>query len=209
MRPRRALAAVLLAVAAASLAGCGGNGGEGPEAAVEATLVAAGTSGDPADCARLHTQRFLDERSLEPGEAAIVNCELETVASQDAVAETVTVSGVDLDGEAASADAAFRGGNLDGQRISFALVEESGLWKVDAIVAFVRFDREGLLEAISAEMVELAKESGEAGAAACALGWFEGRDDATLEATVTEPDPGALLELFEACLRGGEVDRSV
>lgn len=202
--PRLALVAAL---AAAGLAACGGT--DGTEAAVEATLVAAGTSADPADCERLFTQDFLDERSLEPGEAAVADCEQEALDDHDDVAESVKVTGIEVDGTRASARAAFTGGDLDRQKIEFALVEEGGRWKVDELVAFVHFDRDSMLETMTAEMVELAEETGDAKLAACLLGWIEGMDDAGLEAFVADPDQQALLEVVERCARHGGAGQTV
>lgn len=192
-------------LAAALIVGCGGDeGGAGAE--VEAAIVTAASTDDPADCERFHTQRFLEQTFGLEGEAAVAACRADVVDPEVEDAESVTVTGVEVDGTEAQADAAFVGSDLDRQTPTFGLVEEDGDWKIDELVRFVRFDREALLEALAGQMVDLARETGEPKLAACLLAWMESLEDEALEAMVTDPDRTAIEGVALDCARrlGGD-----
>jgi len=195
-----------LAAAAAVFAGCGGDGGQA--AAVTETIVTVASTEDPADCERLHTLRFMEQTYGLEGEAAVAACEVRAVDPRSEAAESVTVTKIEIDGSEARANAAFVGSDFDGQTLTIGLVEEDGGWKIDDLIRFVHFDRDRLLDAMVEEMTELAEAAGDPALPACILAWFEARDDEELEAIVVEPDPAALLSVFEDCARRTGADQS-
>jgi hypothetical protein len=151
---------LVLAPLVALLAACGGSSSKGGDdaksspddkAAVTAAIKEAATSTDPAACTRLETQRFIEQNALVQGSAALKRCREETPNAADNP-HTTNVSNVKVQGDAASAQAAFEGGNLDGQAIDLRLVKQQGRWKLDHIDDFAKFDRKRFLAALSASL---------------------------------------------------------
>jgi len=175
---------------------------------VTETIVVSASTDDPADCERLHTMRFMEQIYGIEGGAAVAACEVRAVDPRSEAAESVTVTQIEVDGEEARADAAFGGGGLDGQKLMLGLVEEDGGWKIDELIRFVHFEREGIVAAMVEEMTELAEQTGEPKLPACVLAWIEARGDEQLEAMVVEPDPAALRAVVEDCARRTGADQS-
>jgi ABC-type glycerol-3-phosphate transport system substrate-binding protein len=136
------LPALLLALAL-GLAACGG-GGESDEDKIVETIETSATSSDPADCEALATQKFMEQTEAVKGSKAVKSCE-EEAEDTEGDPESVDVSKVAVDGSQATADAAFNGGNFDGQTLSVALVEEGGDWKLDEVTGFAKFDQDKLV----------------------------------------------------------------
>jgi hypothetical protein len=126
------------------LVACGG--GESDEDKIAEVIETSATSTDPADCAALSTQAFLEQMEFSEGEEAVESCE-EDAKDTAGDPESVEVSAVEVDGSDATAEAEFVGGDFDGQVLAVALVEEDGDWKMDEIVRFAKFDQEGLASA--------------------------------------------------------------
>lgn len=61
---------------------------------------------------------------------------------------------IEIDGDSATAEAAFTGSFLDGQSVDLALVEEGDQWKLDELVGFAEFDREVFLDRFGAGLAE-------------------------------------------------------
>jgi hypothetical protein len=151
---------LILAPLVALLVACGGSssrGGDdaksapGDPAAVTAVIKEAATSTDPAACTRLETQRFVEQDTLVTGKAAVQRCRQEAPNAADNP-RTTNVSSVKVEGDRASAQAAFEGGNLDGQKIDLTLVKQQGRWKLDHIDEFAKFDRKRFLTALGGSL---------------------------------------------------------
>jgi hypothetical protein len=143
-----------LSVAAAlALSACGGDDDDGGDDAdqISEVIETAATSTDPADCTELQTQAFTEQTELETGEAAIASCE-ESAADETDNPESIEVSEVEVDGEAATANAAFTGGPFDGSTLALGLVKEGDQWKVDEITDIPEFDFEGFKAAFTEEI---------------------------------------------------------
>jgi hypothetical protein len=144
----------LLAAAPFLLAACGGDDSSQDEDDITAAIEQAGTTDEAAKCTELQTQAFTEQTEFASGEEAITTCE-ENAGDGDVAGESVEVSNVEVDGDAATAGADFSGGGLDGQTLTISLVKEGDQWKLDSLDEFVDFDKDsfasGLLEGASAD----------------------------------------------------------
>jgi hypothetical protein len=196
--PGAVLLAALLALTV-SLTACGGDD-DGDSSADEQEIIdaitASATSGDPAACTEVQTQRFTEQTSGGDagGEAAVQQCEQDAA---DAPADEVDVSNVEVDGDSATADAAITGAFLDGQTIEVALVKEGDQWKLDELVGFVEFDRDafvsGFEEGITSDQ-EVPPQAAE-----CALEQLEAQSDEELQVFLLGTDPAVEEAIFAPC----------
>ena len=141
MRKLQLLFPLALLALALGLAACGG--GESDEDKIVEVIETSTVSTDPADCEALATQTFLEQTQFSQGEEAVKSCEESAEETEDNP-DSVEVSAVQIDGSDATAEAAFVGGNFDGQTFTVALVEEDGDWKLDELTGFAEFDQEAL-----------------------------------------------------------------
>jgi len=86
----------------------------------------------------------MEQTESEKGSKAVKSCE-EEAEDTEGDPESVDVSNVEIDGSKATADAAFSGGNFDGQTLGVALVEEDSDWKLNEVTGFTEFDQEKLV----------------------------------------------------------------
>jgi hypothetical protein len=191
---RLLLPAVLLALAPFALAACGDS--ESDEDRIVETIETSATSTDPADCEALTTVAFMEQTSGGSGKEAVDECE-EEAEDTEGDPDSVEVSEVEVDGSEATAETKFEGGNLDGQKLTVALVDEDGEWKLDRLVGFVDFDREGLIAAFKEGLGE--SEDIPVAMAACILGGLEDLDDDRLESVIINNDEETFTELAEEC----------
>ena len=155
MRRRFLVPLALLAAAPFLLAACGGDDSSSQdEDDITAAIEQAGTTDEASNCTELQTQSFTEQTEFASGEEAITTCE-ESAGDGDVAGDSVEVSNVEVDGDTATAEAAFTGGGLDGQTLSISLVKEGDQWKLDSQDEFVEFDKDsfasGLLEGASAD----------------------------------------------------------
>jgi hypothetical protein len=197
--PRKSIVLLLIALAV-SLVGCGEEDG-GDASAVEAAIVTASKSNDPADCERLYTQDFLERMAYgQEGEPAVEFCEELARTEYGTPPKEVTVSSVGIDDREATAEVSFVGSSLDGQAIVFALVEEEGRWKVDRMVEFLEFDRARLLDGLRQEVSEgLPGVQDEVGA--CVIAGMETLGDDELQDMALYRDPRVGTRIIEGCVR--------
>ena len=145
VRSRLVLTAVATALVVPGLAACGwgGSGGEGEsdDQKVEAAIESALTSTGAAACSESRTAAFMEETTSETGAKAERECEA-SVQRGEGVPDAVAVSKIKVDGEGASAEVAFKGGEGDGLVLDVALVEEDGAWKIDEFLGIARLDRD-------------------------------------------------------------------
>lgn len=199
---RRLLVLLLMLVLPVILAACGGDGddggGEDEDAVTEAIEVSA-TSTDPADCTRLQTQEFMEQTTLETGEAAVEQCEEDAPKTFDDP-DSVEVSNVSVDGSDATADVAFTGGAFDGSTVSLALVEEGDQWKVNEITDIPEFDFEGFV----ASFREVATTEGELPPQVvnCIADAFTTAGAEEMKSIVVEGDAEGLNSVITPCIEG-------
>jgi hypothetical protein len=187
---KRSVTAIPVAMAVLSLAACGG--GEETEIAQAVERVA--TSGDPAVCTELQTQRFTEQVVGEglTGENAVKACEAN---AEMGVASEASVSDNEIDGDSATANAAMTGSTFDGQTLKLTLVRENEAWKLDEFVGFEAFDREAIIAAFSTEVEEFAPPK----AAECIKGSFGDLNDEQLQDYFVNPVPENVELVFAPC----------
>jgi hypothetical protein len=195
-----AIAAFLLAF---GLLGCGGNGDHGSggagEQAVRSTIESSAFSDDPASCRRLYTQEYLERMAAgAEGEAALRACEGLVSEGNQVQPREVEISDVRAGGAKASADVGFTGGTLDGQTITFALVEAQGDWRIDRMVKFVEFDRDRLLEGLKRQTTE-ATTARDRQLQSCMLERFEELDDLELQSLALNANPQGVYRIAAEC----------
>lgn len=176
------------------LSACGGS--ESDEDKIVSAIEASATSSDPADCEALGTVAFMEQTAGGSGKEAVRKCEEET-KDTSGDPDSVEVSEIQVDGSDATADAKFVGGNFDGQTLTIALVDESGDWKLDQLVGFVDFKRDGLIGSFEESLSE--GDEIPAAVRSCILEGLEELTDEELESLVINNEEDAFVELAEEC----------
>ena len=186
---------VLLLAFALGLAACGG-GGESDEDKITTTIENAATSTDPAVCDETQTLAFMEQTSGGSGKEAVKECEKEAKAGEGQP-DSVSVTKINVDGENATADAAFKGGIFDAQTLELALVEEDGDWKLNELTGFAKFDPESLVNSF-AEQIEEEPEL-EPEMASCLIEGIEELSSSELESVIVENNTAAFGQIAEGC----------
>jgi hypothetical protein len=185
---------VLPALAVLALTACGG--GSSDEDKITETIETWATTGGPHICTELETQRFVEQNSQEKGKVALKTCEKEAAGEEKA--ESAEVSNVSLDGEKATAQVAFKGGNLGSQALEIALVEEDGEWKIDFVEGFANYDGKALGEAFQRQFeVEGSELSSEQ--LTCIGGKIAGLSQSEAEEVFFGGSTGPIIELAQSC----------
>jgi hypothetical protein len=187
----------LLVLAALTLTACGGGGGSSEEDKVTETIETAATTSDPSNCTEIETLNFVEQNTKEKGKAGIKSCEEEAQAGGEP-AEAANVSNVSVNGSKATADAEFEGGELGGQTLEFALVEEGGTWKMDQIEGFAKFDGAALGEAFENGLEE-GPESLNGKQVTCIAEGIAKSSKAEAEELLFSTSSEAIEELAEGC----------
>jgi len=190
---------VLLALALC-LAACGS--GESDEDKIVEVIETSATSSDPADCEALSTQAFLEQTQLSDGTKAVESCEANAGETKDDP-DSVEVSEVEVDGTDATAEAAFVGGNFDGQTFIVALVEEDGDWKLDRLTGFAEFDQERLGTSFEEELLSEG-ESVDKALAECFGEAVRQAPQKQAEGLILDGSPQGFVELINGCAKGQE-----
>jgi len=188
------LPAVLLALAF-GLVACGG-GGESDEDKIAGAIEDAATSTDPAVCGETQTLAFMEQTTGESGKGAEKECEKEAEEGANQP-DSVSVSKVEVDGENATADAEFKGGQFDEQILELALVEEDGDWKLDEFSGFAKFDPAPFIAELSKQLEE--EPEIEPQVASCIVEGIEELSDSELESLVVENNTEPIVEIAESC----------
>lgn len=124
--PARHLLAALLAAAVLPLA-AGACGGEDTEQQITDALNAGLTSDDPkVACEQLPSSELVAKIW-----GTVENCLKIERKDEDEPAQAVEVSGIEVDGESATAFIERKGGTNDGARGALDLVKEDGEWRID------------------------------------------------------------------------------
>jgi hypothetical protein len=193
-------ASVLFCAAALALAGCGGaeGGGGGDQEEIRAVIESAGTRADPADCLRFQTQNMVEQLTKLQGEAAVRACE-EAELEDFPLPTAVTVTKIEVDGDAATAQAAYEGGPFSEQVPVLKLVEEDGEWREDEVLEFAEFDRDAFVLEFGRGLLEKAESQAERRVFGCMVGELDKLDREGLEALIVDPSPQPIVDLTLAC----------
>lgn len=191
-------ALVLLAAATALLVGCGGGEGEDAEEEIRVMIEAYADSDDPSACRLYSTLKMAEISTGRKGPEAFRECEESYDDGPDA-ADDASPRRIEADGDRATVELAFVGRVLDGQVISYALVEESGQWKFDEPLSFAVFDRDRLLLEWARAQYEEVHSRAEADLLGCAFERFERFDDEEIEKLFLRPEPEVLEQAVRLC----------
>ncbi|MGN6276210.1 MAG: hypothetical protein ACTHNP_09830 [Solirubrobacterales bacterium] len=194
MQRLRVLLLPVLLITVFGLAACGG--GESDEEKITGTIENAATSTDPAVCGETQTLKFMEQTAGGSGNEAEKECEEETKSGENNP-ESVTVSKVEAEGEKATANVEFEGGNFDGQTLEVALVKEGGDWKLNEFTGFAKFDPTQLVKVLAEKLEE--EPSIKPRVAGCIVEGLEELPKAELEALVVENNTQPIVELAEGC----------
>lgn len=197
MRRRFLAPLALLAAAPFLLAACGSDDSSQDEDDITAAIERAGTTEDASNCTEVQTQAFTEQTEFATGEEAIQTCE----ESSDVAGESVEVSSIEVDGDTATAEAAFEGGGgLEGQTLSISLVKEDDRWKLDSLAEFVEFDK----ESFASGLLEGASEDGDVPQSVldCVEQAVSDTPDEDLQDIYLSGDQQQLFSLFGPCFQG-------
>jgi hypothetical protein len=185
-----------LLVGALALAGCGGGGGDSDESKVEEVIEKSISSRSPKDCTELQTQKFDEQSAQVEGKGAIKACEEQ--AGEGEEPESTTVSGIEVDGETATAEVAVEGSDFGGQTLEVALVKDGDDWKLDQITGFAKLDQKALAEDFEKTFAE-EEDSVPPELAACVVEGFEEASQAEVEEILLSGSSKPIEELAESC----------
>jgi hypothetical protein len=191
-RSRLALIYCSVLTFAIALAACG-DGDSEEDSQIRDAIETAATSGDPAACTQVETQRFVDQISFGSGQAALKACRKE---ASETPADSIEVSDIEVDGDIATAEGAATGQIFDGQTLVISLVKEGDQWKLDQITGFAAFDRDAFNAAFAAEInggAEFPAKVDE-----CLVGQVSGLSDEELQNKLLSSDE-ALDTVFTPC----------
>jgi hypothetical protein len=192
---RLAAVVVTISLVPAALAACGGDDDSEEEDQITEVIETAATSGSPSVCAELQTQRWNEQLEGQTGEAALESCR----ENAGDPADSVEVSNIEVDGDAATAEVAVTGSFLDGSTIDVGLVREGEQWKLDQLTGFVEFDRAGF-EAAFEEEVKSDQEIPPQ-AADCIIERFKDFSDQEAQEFLIQPDASGGEEVFTPCFQ--------
>ena len=193
---------LVLLASALALSACGGGGsssssGGGEDAAIEGAIETSATSSDPSKCSEVQTQSFNETETGTTGKESLEACEEAAPGEEGALAESVTVSSIEIEGEEGAAAVAVEGGSLGGQTIAAGLQKEGEDWKVDSFFAFIKYDPASLAEGLEEALGEQEGVSPEV--AACVGEGVEEMTEEEAELLVFEKENEGFEEIFAAC----------
>ena len=198
MSRSRLLALVLtLFVLPFALVACGEDNSEDEDQITEA-ITASATTTDPSACTELQTQNFIEQTSGATGAKAVEECRRDQ--QEEAVADSVDVSDVEIDDGNATAVVAFEGGFIGGQSLEVGFVDEDGQWKLDELIRFVDFDRATYIDTLVRGITE--ESSGDQQLESCVRGGLEDVADEQLQATFLENDDTIFEDAIAPCFEG-------
>jgi hypothetical protein len=193
---------LVLVASALALSACGGGGsssssGGGEDAAIEEVIETSATSSDPSKCSEAQTQSFNETETGTTGKESLEACEEEVPDEEGELAESVTVSDIEVEGGEGAAAVTVEGGALGGQTVAAGLKKEGEDWKVDAFFAFIKYDPASLAEALEETLGEQEGVSPEL--AACVAEGVEEMTEEEAEMMVFEKENEGFEEILAAC----------
>jgi hypothetical protein len=196
--PARASAVIAALVLAAALAACGGGGDSGDdEAQIREAIETVNTTTDPDNCTELMTLRYAGQTEFEQGLRAVDSCK---AGSADLDADSVEIAKVEVSGDKATAEVAYKGAGFDGQTLLVSLLKQDDAWKLDHIDAFVSFDREKFLAAFE-EAATAGQSKSTSKEAACLTDALAKLPEKQLQGLFLSGDPNQFVDLLGPCLR--------
>ena len=200
MSRARLLALVLTVFALPfALVACDEDNSEDEDRIIEA-LTASATTTDPNSCTEFQTQNFVEETSGQTGEKAVAECRRDQ--QEEAVADSVDVSEIEIEDGTATSVVAFEGGFISGQSLEVGLVDEDGQWKLDELNEFVEFDRATYVDTLVAGITE--ESVGDPQLEGCVRQALDDASDEQLQATFLENDDTLFEETIAQCFEGNE-----
>lgn len=203
MRAARFLTLLTLLFAASLLlVACGADdgGGSADEDEIVTVIETSAVSTDPADCAALLTQAFMEQTGFETGDAAVTACEQDAADTSDDP-DSVEVAEVAVDGSTATANVTFVGGVFDGSVLTISLVKEGEQWKLDSIDDIPELNREALVQSFTDEITAAGDVPPEI--ADCIVQAFTDASDEDLKAAILSGDGEQVTALFAPCIPSG------
>jgi hypothetical protein len=180
-----------------TLAACGGSddNGSSDEDDITSAIETSATSTNPDDCEKYETQAFLEQSELESGQDAVQSCK-DNAADETGNPDSVDVSDISVDGDSATASAAFTGGSLDGTTASLSLVKDGDQWKLDKITDLPVFNPDAVRTAFAAQLESSADLDDTQ--KACVSDQFATATDDQLKSLILG-DQSILQDLFGTC----------
>jgi hypothetical protein len=203
MRKARFLVSLTLIVAAPLVLGaCGSSddGGSDDEGQITDVIETSVTSTDPAECTTLLTQKFNEQTNFETGEDAVRSCE-EDAKDTSNDPDSIEVSDINVDGDAAKANVTFTGGGFDGSTLTVALVKEDDQWKLDEITGVPTLNAEGFKKEFGAQLE--AEGSIPPQVAQCIGDELQQASDEQIKQTILGGSEDDLVSLFGDCIPSG------
>ncbi len=162
------------------------------------------SSKDTSLCLEVATQRFLEQNTRRDGVAAVEACTAVVNARRN-LTNVVRVTNVTVEGSRATGNAEVltKGLGLEGQVLTFELVEERGYWRVDRSLGFAKLDRfaltKGVLEAVSAVGVEVTRSM-----TACVSAVLDRLPRGEVESLLLYPSDARARQLFGPCFAAAQ-----
>jgi hypothetical protein len=162
------------------------------------------SSKDPTLCLEVATQRFLERNTRRDGIAAIEACNAVVHARRN-LTNVVRVTDVVVEGSRATGNAEVltKGLGLEGQVLTFELVEERGYWRVDRSLGFAKLDRfaltKGVLEGVSAVGGDVTRSMTE-----CVSVVLDRLPRTEVESLLLYPSVARARELFGPCFAAAQ-----
>jgi hypothetical protein len=117
------------------------NNQAGGRPAIEQMLSRTMTENDPAQCTEDMTPALVEQSfGGHEGTTPMQRCVEKNTTEEDAMADSVTIKSVQVNGLTARAVIATHGGSMDGGQVTVDLVAQGGRWKLDHL-ADIQFDR--------------------------------------------------------------------
>ncbi len=197
--PKLIVAIIALLSVALLATACGSDDTSQDETDITEAVEQAATSDTAEACTEAQTQAFTEQTEFAEGEAAVSSCQQDAGRGNKA-ADTVEVSSIEVDGDAATAEVAFTGSNLDGQAIAVSLLKEDGQWKLDSLDEFVTFDKAAFSEAL----ISSAQAGGQIPeqVVSCLQTALDQASEEQLQSAYLSGDEQQLVGLFGSCFGG-------
>jgi hypothetical protein len=200
LRRRDLVFPLLLIASALVFAACGSsdsNSSGSDEGQITKAIRTVVIGTDPSNCKKLETLAFAEQSGQTEGKEAVKQCE-EEAGEVENNPKSVTVTKIEVNGSAATADASFVGGGFDGQTASIALVKDGDQWKLDEVAGFAKFDQAKLVKQFEDEFENPANKIRKS-TATCLVKELEKASKSKFEELLLSGSAKPVEELIEGC----------